>query len=254
MYKRLFLGMLFMVGLLCTSASALDPLGPPAATVDKGAWGIGIESSYSDLEIERLPNSWSSASRTVDIEMWKVYAKLVYGVSENVTGFVRVGVASMDWGPITGSEREPEGEGDWRFPAWGGGFAATLSESGDTTWGCILQVSEARLVGDEGALPDEDEGNFSIRLTEIQFAVGPTWKASDTVRIYGGPFAAANRGTWEDNIDGDSPRKPIEEETYWGGYLGILAEMGKNANLNIEGMMLADGGWAVAGGVMWRCK
>jgi hypothetical protein len=251
MYKRLFLGTL-LVGLLSTSALAWDPMGPPAATIDKGAWGIGIESSYTDVEIERLPNSWSDASRTVDIEMWKVFAKLVYGVSENVTGFVRVGVASMDWGPITGSHREPEGEGDWR-PAWGGGFAATLSESGDTTWGCILQVSEARLAGDEDALPDEDYGNFNIKLTEIQFAVGPTWRASDTVRFYGGPFVGFNRGTWEDSIDGDDPRKPIEEEAFWGAYLGTAIEMGKNAHLNIEGMASAEG-WAVAGGVVWRCK
>ena len=251
MYKRLFLGMLFMVGLLCTSASAWDPMGPPAATIDKGAWGIGIESSYTDVEIERLPNSWSSASRTVDIEMWKVFGKLVYGVSDNVTGFVRVGVATMDWDKIPGSNLEWEGEGDWR-PAWGGGFAATLSESDDTTWGCILQLSEARLAGEEKS-NDGDEGNFNIKLTEIQFAVGPTCRASDTVRIYGGPFVGFNRGTWEDSFDGDDPRKPIEEEAFWGAYIGTAVEMGKNASLNIEGMASAEG-WAVAGGVVWRCK
>ncbi len=155
MYKRLFCGML-LVGLLSVPALAWDPLGPAAATVDKGAWGIGIESSFTDVEIERLPNSWSSASRTVDIEMWKVFGKLVYGVSENVTGFVRV--ATMDYDKIGGSNLEWEGDGDWR-PAWGGGFAATLSESDDTTWGCILQVSEARLAGDEKG-NDGEEGNF----------------------------------------------------------------------------------------------
>ena len=48
-------------------------------------------------------------------------------------------------------------------------------------------------------------------------------------------------------------RKHIEEEGWLGGYIGTAIDLSKYANLNVEYMQTSDG-WAVAGGVVWRCK
>jgi hypothetical protein len=243
-----------VVALSGSVAMAFDPLGPPAATGEKGVWSIGLEGSHSEMSLERVTHDWSGDKRNcnVDTEIHKVYAKILYGVSDNVTGFVRAGAASMEWDSRSGRSYDWEGhDGDWGF-AWGGGFAATLSESPDTTWGCILQLSQANCSGEQKESYYGDTGNYHIKLMEIQFAVGPTWRASDTVRLYGGPFVSFVRGTWEDAIWGYELRKPIEEEAFWGLYGGAAVDVNKNSFLNVEGMFTGDG-WGVAGGVVVRC-
>jgi hypothetical protein len=249
----LWLGVLFMGVLVSTAAFALDPMGPPAATIDKGGWGIGLEYSYSDMEIERQPTNWSSAQRNADITMHRVYGNLSYGISENVTGFVRAGGATLEWDRMGNRYNDWEGDdGNWDF-AWGAGVKATLSESGDTTWGFVGQIGRSELTGSQRT-SDGDKGDWEIIFNEVQIAFGPTWKASDTVRIYGGPFFDFISGRWQDEwTDGDKPRKPIEEEGFWGGYLGAAIDLSKNACLNVEGS-LVENGWSVATGVIWRCK
>ena len=251
----LWLVVLFIGVLVSTTAFALDPMGPPAATIDKGGWAIGLEYSYSDIELERQPTNWSSAQRNVDITMHRTYGNLSYGISENVTGFVRAGGAHLEWDDMGARVHGWEGDsGNWDF-AWGAGVKATLSESADTTWGFVAQIGRSVLTGDQkdnGG--DEPDGEYEITFNEVQIAFGPTWKASDSVRIYGGPFVDFISGRWQDEWeDGYKPRKPIEEEDFWGGYLGAAIDLSKNSSLNVEGSLM-ENGWAVAAGVMWRCK
>jgi len=252
--KFLLLGVLFMGVLVSTTAFAIDPMGPPAATIDKGGWSIGVESSYTETDIKRQLDRGSSACSNAEIEMLRVYANLSYGISENVTGFVRLGGATMEWERIPGRSYDWQGtDGDWDF-AWGAGVRATLSESDNVSWGFVGQFSQADLTGKQVDKYNDDEGGYKIEMAEFQFAIGPTVKVSDSVRVYGGPFIDIVTGTWSDNIwDTYRLRKPIEETDWWGGYLGTAIDLSKNSYLNVEGMV-TQAGWAVAGGVMWRCK
>jgi hypothetical protein len=240
-----------MVLVLCffgSIASGLDPMGPPAASLEKGEWSVGVEYSYSDMEIERQTASWSSADRNVDIEMHKTYGNIGYGISENVTGFVRLGLASMEWDRISGRSDPCKGDdGDWDF-AWGGGIKATLCQSPDVSWGFLIQFSESDLSGDMKA--NGSTADYEVKLDEIQFAIGPTWQAGEGIQIYGGPFVELVRGKLEDKFDSGTARKPIEEEAWLGGYVGTAIELAENSHLTAEYMLTADG-WAVAGGVCW---
>lgn len=246
--KKKMLVAVCVVLLGSAAALALDPMGPPSASLEKGQWNAGVEYSYSDMEIERQPTSWSSANRNVDIEMHKVYGNIGYGISENVTGFIRVGLASMEWDRISGRSDPWKGDdGNWDC-AWGGGIKATLSQSPEVSWGFLVQFSETDLTGDMKA--DGSTGSYEVKLDEIQLAVGPTWQAGDGIQIYGGPFVEFIRGRWEDNKDGYTLRKPIEEEACIGGYIGTMIELAENTSLTAEYMLITDG-WALAGGVCW---
>lgn len=228
-------------------------MGPPSAGLTKGQWGVGAEYSFSNMTIERQPVNWGSAKRTIETDLHKVYGNISYGISENVTGFVRLGAATMDIdGTIIGGGNWEGDKGNWDF-VWGGGIKATLSESPDVSWGFLAQFSEGDLGGDEKGLNDEagNEGTYKVKLDEIQVAIGPTWKAAEGVKIYGGPFVQLVRGIWSDNFDGDKHPKPIKEEGWLGGYIGAAIDLAPNANLTVE-YMLTDDAWAVAGGVCWK--
>jgi hypothetical protein len=251
MKKQVMLVAAILIALSASTALAFDPMGAPSADVAKGQWRLGAEYSYSDMDVERQPTSWgSTADRDIDSTIQKIWANIGYGLSENVSVFVRLGVANMEWDKIGGSSREWEGvDGDWGF-AWGGGVKATLCESPGLKWGFVAQFSESDISGDEKDNSDE-EGTYDIMLDEIQFAVGPTWDVAEGVRIYGGPFISLVRGHWSDTFDGDIHRKPIEDQGWLGAYIGTELNLNEATLANFEYMLTADG-WGVTGGIAWR--
>jgi hypothetical protein len=241
---------LVVAGVLAPSALALDPLGPPAAGLGKGNWGIGVDYSYSQMTFERIPTTWSSAKTTVGTKMHKVYGNIGYGLSENVDAFVRLGGANLEWARIPSRSYDWKGEdGDWDI-VWGGGIKATLSESADVSWGILAQFSEGDLTGSQKT-SDGYEGGYKIKLQEMQIAAGPTWKASDSVKLYGGPFVHLIRGKWNDVTWDDKHLKPIEQESWLGAYIGAAIELSSNTQFTVEYQYTADA-YAVAGGLCWK--
>jgi hypothetical protein len=244
---------LLAAGVWAPLALAMDPMGPPAAGLGKGKWSIGAEYSYSEMTFQRQPVNWGHAKRTVDTRLHKVYSNLGYGLSENVDVFTRLGFASLETlGTIGGGNWKGDGSGNWDF-VWGGGIKATLSESSDVSWGFLAQFSEGDLSGDEKGRDDEagNTGNYEVKLDEIQLAVGPTWKAAEGVKIYGGPFVQLIRGRWDDKFDGDRHFKPIEESSWLGAYIGAALELAANTSLTVEYQYTPDA-YAVAGGICWK--
>lgn len=100
-----------------------------------------------------------------------------------------------------------------------------------------------------------DEGDYEIKLDEMQLAFGPTWKAAQGLKIYGGPFLHFVDGTMTEQSDAlsdSSPhRKSIEEESWLGGYVGTELDLAQNTNVTVEGQFTADG-WAVAAGIVFK--
>jgi len=255
MEKKLLV-VLVLVGLCSAVALAMDPMGPPTAEIGKGKWSIGPMYSYSEMDIERqqVGGSWGSNNPRTEtkIKVHKAFANLGYGLADNVDAFVRLGVANLHVDGLIGGGHWKGGEGDWNF-IWGGGVKATLVEAPDVSWGFLVQFSEGDLGGDEKGQGDE-EGNkatYEVQLHEMQIAFGPTWKAAEGLKIYGGPFVNLIRGRWQDEIEDYKPRKPIEEENWLGGYIGTEIDLAQNTNFTVEGQFTVDG-WAVAGGIVFK--
>jgi hypothetical protein len=236
-----------LVGLCCTTALALDPMGPPKAGLSEGQWSLGLDYSHSDMEILRKVANWSDAKNTSDLTVDKIYANGGYGLSDNVTGFVRLGIGQVD-SDRTASWTKWEGDGDFGF-IWGGGFKASVLEKDNVTWGIIGQIGRGDFSGDAKANVSGEKEKYDIKMTEIQIAIGPTFELSNDIQIYGGPFLHFINGEYKDTKDdGDKLYKPIEEKSEIGGYIGAMMTVQEKADINLEFQTTSDA-WAIAGGL-----
>jgi len=246
MVKKLLV-VLVVVCLCSTVALAFDPMGPPLASQGKGNSSIGVDGSWTNTDMTRQPTDWSSANRWVKIKMYKVFGTYVYGLADNVDVFVRAGAGTLEWEKQSGRSYCWEGDdGDWDF-IWGAGMRATLVEAPDVSWGFLAQFSDGTLTGSKEEDEYDYKGSYRVSLTEIQLAAGPTWNAAQGLKIYGGPFINLISGKFEEYHWGDKPRKPINEESWLGAYVGAQCELAPNCLLNIEWIQTQDGRGAAAG-------
>jgi len=250
MEKRIILLAIVVVAVcLCSSAFALDPMGPPIAGLKQGELSYGAEWSYSDMEVKRMVQAWSSADDQMNIKMHKGYANIGYGVADNWEGFLRLGGAYIEW------DRDAQGYRNYSHDplsiALGGGFKTTVYEQApDCHWGVLGQVSWADFAG-VAKREDTDSHNWQMELIEWQFAVGPTWQMQDGVVIYGGPFLYYAGGRISERGDNTKGHKPIEELSTLGGYIGAQFEIAEDicASLEWQHTGVAD---AICGCLVWR--
>ncbi len=250
MKNRILILCVVLVGLCGSTALALDPMGAPKASLQKGQWSAGVDYSFSDMTIQRTTTSWSSSTKNVaEIdEMHKVFATIGHGLSDNVEGFVRIGIGSPEVDRKGGQYEWESGGGDWDA-IWGLGVKVTLSENNNTTWGFLAQYSSAELSCDQDEIGGTDEQAIDLDISELQIAFGPTVEVTSQVSIYGGPFLHIIDGSYVDRpSDGDRLTKTIEEESAFGGYVGAQVDVNPNTAVNIEYMGTGDA-WALAGGV-----
>lgn len=250
MKNRILILCVVLVVMCSSTALALDPMGPPKASLQKGQWSAGVDYSFSDMTIQRTTASWTSSTKNVaEIdELHKVYATIGHGLNDNVEGYVRIGVGSPEVDRLGGSTEWKSDGGDWDA-LWGLGVKVTLSENDNLTWGFLAQYNSAELSADQAEIGGPDEQSIDLDISELQIAFGPTAKVMDQVSVYGGPFLHIIDGSYVDRqSDGDRLTKTIEEESALGGYVGAQVDVNANTTLNIEYMSTGDA-WALAGGV-----
>ncbi len=252
MEKKLLV-VLVVVGLCSTVALALDPMGPPTSGLKKGQWSAGVEYSYSKMDIRRrggYEGDLRGKYAVAEVEAHKVYANIGYGLSDNVVGFVRIGAGQADFDRGTADTTSIlwHGDGDTEL-IWGAGVKATLTENEKVAWGLLAQYGWGKYGGTEkrSGKPNRDYDN---QMDELQIAIGPTFKLTDAISIYGGPFLHYIRGEMEEDADtaGEYAIKSIDEKNEFGGYVGSLIKVAENTNLNVEFQSTGDA-WALAGGV-----
>jgi hypothetical protein len=235
MSKKLLLVVVILTALALTgSALAVAPMGPPTAGLKTGQFGVGVEYSYSSTDLKVDFDGDTVKANHVKSNLFA--ANLGYGIMDDWEGFVRLGVADVkgDYGDFHAS-------GNYGF-AWGFGTKYTFLKQDNLSWGVLGQIGWLHS-------RDKDVDGFEVKASpyEIQIAVGPTYKLSDTLAIYGGPFLHFVRGNVE--IDGDSSK--LREGGIFGGYAGLEAQLCENTALTGE-FQLADGAWALATGVRWK--
>lgn len=218
--KLLLVAVILMVVTLAGSAAlALAPMGPPTAGLKTGQFRVGVEYAYSDVDMELDGDELDGVTSNM------IFANLGYGVMDDWEGFVRLGAANVDVEDFSG---------DYGF-AWGLGTKVTFLKQENLNWGALFQINW---------LSSEDE-DVEFDFYDMQIAVGPTYKLSDTLSIYGGPFAHLIDGDVSDG-NGD-----IEENSAFGGYVGAEAALAENTSLFGE-VQFTGAGWAIGTGIGWK--
>jgi hypothetical protein len=237
MVKKLLLVavVLTVLALAGSSALALAPMGPPTAGLKTGQFSIGVEYAYSDVDMTTVWHFFDLEGEKLDgVTSNMILGNLGYGIMDEWEAFARLGVANVDYD-------DGDFSGDYGF-AWGLGTKVTFLKQGNLNWGALFQMTWTN---------SEDE-DVKFDFYDIQIAVGPTWKLSDTLSIYGGPFVHFINGD-ADFVDEDdvSYTANIEEDSAGGGYIGAEAALADNTSLFGE-VQFTGAGWAIGTGVKWK--
>ena len=239
--SMLLAAVLALVALCGSAAFALDPMGPPKASLEKGQTSVGLEYAYSEMDLARPVKGGTSP---FELEMNKEYARVAYGLADVCEVFLRLGVAEGDYergAPSARPEFSPWiGDGDSDFAA-GVGVKVTAYESGDLALGGILQVSWTHFEGDQHRKEvPTDSGEFEIELTEVQIAGGATYTPIERMSVYGGPFLHFVSGRHTEGWAGGTNSHNIEEEAILGGFIGAEFTVLDNLVLQVEYMGTGD--------------
>lgn len=232
--KMLWLGLMLMVIGLCISGALATTMGPPAAGLEAGKFGVGLDYSTSEIGIDVVGKRTSLTLQKVylndvritdldeefqgDLEKFKfkeefesdmIFANLGYGASDKLEVFLRLGMADFDANDMDGGNEF----------AYGFGAKATFYEEGNLKLGALFQVTWAEADGDfhgEKRIVKKDEfydidfdetidttSTWEIDYYQLKFAVGPTYRLTEAFSIYGGPFYHLVSGDYEMERSGE---------------------------------------------------
>jgi hypothetical protein len=239
MEKRIIV-MLVAVLFFSIPSFGLSFMGPPKAGLEQGQFGVGVNYSYSemDLEVSGYGFSW-----TEDVETNLLFADIGYGIMDKWDGYARVGLVKVE---------AEDFDGDNEF-AYGFGTRVTLAEEENISWGALFQIGWYE--GDDsvtGFIPGYGivTADQDIDVYEMQIAIGPTYEA-DKMRIYGGPFLHLLDGDYDADITGVADLSfDVEQESEFGGYIGAQFDIAENAIAGVEFQFTGDA-WAITGGIGW---
>ena len=291
--RMLWLGLMLMVVGLCSSGALATTMGPPVAGLDAGQFSVGLGYSTSDIGID-LDGKFTDQWEVVEVEDHIIFgittttttqspftverdfedeaesdmilANLGYGVFDYLEVFVLLGMddLSLDEGPLDSDDEL----------AYGFGTKATLYDDGNLKFGVLIQMSWSSFDGDYTEIERIFEPDFGIDETvpttadwemdyyQLKFAIGPSYKLTDALSIYGGPFYHLVRGdfdielrgektevdttlaplvtytdtvTYSEDISGD-----IEEQSNFGAYIGAQIDFAENLPFCVEYQMTGD--------------
>ena len=254
--KLLLLGVVFVVGVLCTSpALAFDPVGPLGSQLKQGETSIGVEWVRFNMDVHRLRKSWSDAWKDAEVQGDKIFLNLAYGPSDDWDVFFRIGaVVSPEYERSTYDETAGDvfaGDGDTGL-ALGGGVKVTFwRPSPDFVWGAVAQVGWMSFEGTVDSTYEDERRDFDLDFLQTQLMTGPTWTVSESARVYGGVGYHHLRGyVTEDDGDYRYPKA----HTQWGSFsyvLGAVCEIDENCSANVE-YICSEDSEAVGAGLFFR--
>lgn len=221
-----------IIVLMCSQAFGLTFMGPPMAELEQGQKSAGFNLSYSEMDVE--VSAFGLSGTLDDVESFTYLVNIGYGISDNWDAYLRLGLTDIEFEDFDSSSEF----------AYGFGTKVTFGQQDAVTWGGLFQIlwSEA----DDTVLGIKDE----IDYYEIQIAFGPTYDY-DGISIYGGPFLHFIDGDIKESGPGYSITGDIEQESEFGGYVGLNAELTESANWQIELQFTGDA-YAICTGLGWK--
>jgi hypothetical protein len=244
-------------------AYSLDLMGPPAAELEQGVFEAGIEFTNSKMDIELingfyddfLDGAWLESGEAVDVTLKdlkinRTYAKLGYGIFDNVEIFLRLGGLNARFGDSIWLDSEKFESG--AELAGGAGMKLTFFQVEGLKLGGLFQFSASSLDGQLKS-PSWPASDFvEVNMSEVQLAVGASFQCNEFLTIYGGPFLHFASGELTDDIAelSTDPEYPglltsefnwdIEQESVLGGYIGAQLNFTHNCSFNFEYQLTAD--------------
>ncbi len=262
------LGFVLMVG--GSAAFALDPMGPPTADLRQGQFEEGIEYSYGTMDLKLNDGIWieqldgvfydsgNADSLTIkNFKTNKAYFNLGYGIIDGLDVFLRLGATTATFGDSIWEDAE-KFENHANFTV-GCGIKATFYEHDNLKLGGLFQANWTEFDGQLNAAHWAAADFVEMSITEIQVAVGPTYKLADHISIYGGPFFHFVVGDLDDEFSEASGGGlltskyswDVNESSIFGGYIGAQVDIAENFSFNIEYQQTAAAD-ALSAGFVWR--
>jgi hypothetical protein len=266
---------IIVLSFCCSASFALDPLGCASDKLKKGQFGIGVDYSDSDMDFNAKGRSdldifnltigslvgTQSEKQRLDldgVEVQKAYANLGYGITDNLEAFLRLGAADADW----------RDDGDTHF-SFGLRTGVTFYQKDDFQLSASAQYSWAESEFDSLPLTTVVGGisyplSMSGRLSlhEIQIAMGPTYKLTEGISLYGGGFfhlmdgsldlkgSATTTGIPQFRYDLDSSYD-IDQVSELGVYFGVRIKTTNEISYSIE-YQHTNSADAIAMRLLWR--
>jgi len=268
MWKRFAFATILIVvlGCFCSTALALDFMGPPSAGLKKGQLGLGADYSYTRMDIG-LDNGvvtstfykfgavFSSTTSKISsftlkrLKMHKLYANIGYGITDNWEVFIRLGGVNPEFSgnffPTSPASQSRDYNGDVGF-AIGFGTKVTFYEKDKLKLGALFQMSWAS--SHATASGTDFRESVDIDIIEMQIALGATYQLTEKITIYGGPFwhfvnfnGSDLHGYRSYDSNPAQQEKWISRSSYdlddisnFGGYIGAQYEIFKDTLCCIE--------------------
>jgi len=262
------LGFVLLVGR--SAALALDPMGPPTAGLRQGQFEEGIEYSYGTMDLELNEGTWIEHLDGVfydagnaepltlkNFKTNKAYFNLGYGIIDGLDAFLRLGATTATFGDSIWEDAEKfDNHADFTV---GCGIKATFYEDDKLKLGGLFQANWAEFDGQLNAAHWAAADFVEMSITEIQVAVGPTYKLADNISIYGGPFFHFVVGDLDDEFSQVSEGSLLTSKYSWeldeslnfGGYIGAQVDIAEDLSFNIE-YQQTESADALSVGFVWR--
>jgi len=263
--KRLF-ALCALASLTGLMTIAAEPVGAPKAGLEPGNFGLALEYSYTNLNLNREFRGVPGGFEIDNLHI--AYLSGSYGVTEWLEVFLRVGLVEARSAGDTGRHILPA-YSDYDFDRdfiYGGGARFTLGTVGDVTFGGVASYSWTSMDGTftrNLVLPGSawdgmplSSGTMTMRMQQAQLALGATWEMTERVAIYGGGLmhwvrADLNREVTVGalTVNNNFIAKNDHFGSMFGGYLGTVIGLTDNMYLALEGTFTDDtkGGNAMLG-------
>jgi len=237
---------LIILSCLAEMALGFEFLGPSTPTQKWGQTSIGIDYSWSKLDIEaqEAPELGLGSFIVKDSKMNKTQAKMTVTPTDGFELFFRSGI-----GDIKGASGERSDEG----LLLGGGLKVAIIRTKAWDLGIIAQTGWGKFNFDTetfviDGIPVSAEEEVSFH--EIQVAVGPVIRPIENITLYGGSFLHFITGSYEiegtiGELDAEA-EIDIEQEDVLGGYVGGLIELGQRTNIAVEYQITGSGNGVAA--------
>jgi hypothetical protein len=236
------------------AAFAMSTMGPPSASLKQAQFRVGADYSYNKMDLKFSDGEYveyldgfydisgpQSNLKLKDVKVNTVYANLGYGVTDYFEVFLRLGGTNASFGGTTFWDSGEDFDSDTDF-AIGGGVKATFYEEGRLKIGGLIQTDWSEW---DGAIRPRDwpvaDDTVTFDLTQVQIAAGLSYKLTEMVSIYGGPFLHFVYGDWQDiysYVDGGlitaKNTWTVEEDASFGAYIGTQIDLAENSIFLLE--------------------